>query len=370
MPSVDLDELVQRVQTGPWPQRIAAVRAVPAEFPGKEHQAVYAEVARSFYVENLAPHFHIVPWPEAYRDRAGFLAGYQAAHAATAGFTKTTPAEIEAGITADSRSVRTFRLILGYTPRELAEALSQFGGVKVGDAAIGQLESGGAVTLRLAPVVSALAQLISEVVAGQGGYAVSQDLRDKGFRGKTDKPDTDQGWASVANWAKNGVPYEELLYQRWYGGAFRQLQDAGGSLKGDILEDATEQLFNDNKVPYVRTVPGTQATAGQRFGVQVQPAPDFILHDGSTARGLLECKSAGDGGTARDKAGRFGALRREAQRLGGIPVLAVLEGLGWRRLNDALGPVVRDCDGRVFMPGNLGDLLHVDPVRDLIGLAA
>jgi len=119
----------------------------------------------------------------------------------------------------------------------------------------------------------------------------------------------------------------------------------------------------------VPTVPGTQATAGRRFGVQVQPAPDFILHDGSTARGLLECKSAGDGGTARDKAGRFGALRREAQRLGGIPALAVLEGLGWRRLNDALGPVVRDCDGRVFIPGNLSDLLDVDPVRDLIGTA-
>lgn len=366
---MDVDELVEKVQKGTWPQRVAAVRSVPAEFAGKDHQAVYATVARRFYVGHLAPHFHIVPWPDAYRDRAGFLAGYQAAYDGTAGFTKTTPDDIEAAIEADTRSLRAFRLILGYSPKELAEALGQFTNVKVGDATISRLETGAQVTPRLQRVVIALGKLISEAVDGTGAYTVSKDLRDKGFRGKTDKPDTESGWASVADWAENGVPYHELLYQRWYGGAFRQLQDAGGTLKGDILEDATEQLFKDNKVPYVRTVPGTQTTAGRKFGVQVQPAPDFILHDGSTARGLLECKSAGDGGTARDKAGRFGSLRREAQRLGGIPVLAVLEGLGWRRLNDALGPVVRDCDGRVFMPGNLTDLLDVDPVRDLIGLA-
>ena len=159
------------------------------------------------------------------------------------------------------------------------------------------------------------------------------------------------------------------LYQRFYGGAFRQLQDAGGSRKGDILEEATELLFSENGVPYVRTLPGTQATAGEPFGITVQPAPDFILHDGTTARGLLECKSAGDGGTARDKAGRFSNLRREAQRLGGIPVIAVLEGLGWRRVNDALGPVVRDCDGRVFTMSNLSDLLEVEPVAGLRGTA-
>ncbi len=30
---------------------------------------------------------------------------------------------------------------------------------------------------------------------------------------------------TVAEFARDGVPYSELLYQRFYGGAFRQLQD-------------------------------------------------------------------------------------------------------------------------------------------------
>lgn len=366
---METNELVDAVVAGSWPERVAAIRSVPAEFPGKEHPRVYAEVARSYYMANLGPHFHIIPWPAGYRDRDAFIGGYDSAFAATNGFTKTDPDTIAEAIQRDPRSLRTFRLVLGYSPKELSEALREFEAVSLGDASINRLEGGGELSARAAPAIAALGRLISHVVDGAGGYAVSDELRDRGFLGKTDKPDTEVGWGSVAAFAAKGVPYHELLYQRWYGGAFRQLQDAGGSLKGNILEDATAALFIESRVPFVRTVPGTQSMAGNQFGVTVQPAPDFILHDGSTARGLLECKSAGDGGTARDKAARFSTLRREANRLGGIPVLAVLEGLGWRRVNDALGPVVRDCDGRVFMPGNLNELLAVDPVRDLIGFA-
>ncbi|MBA2318364.1 MAG: hypothetical protein H0V93_11410 [Euzebyales bacterium] len=64
-------------------------------------------------------------------------------------------------------------------------------------------------------------------------------------------------------------------------------------------------------------------------------------------RAMLEAKAANDGGTARDKAARFRMLRTEAQRLGGMPVFALLAGLGWTRTADALGPVVAACDGRV-----------------------
>ena len=72
---------------------------------------------------------------------------------------------------------------------------------------------------------------------------------------------------------------------------------------------------------------------------------------------MLECKLTNDGGTARDKALRYGRLREESVRLGGIPLLAVLGGLGWTRVNDTLGPVVRDCDGRVFSVSNLPEML-------------
>lgn len=364
---MDLDELIKKVTSGTWEDRIAAIRAVPAEFPGREHSAVYAEVGRRFYVDKLAPHFHIVPWPESYADRTAFFEAYEAARSGTDDFTNIEPSDIEATITNGPRSLLIFRLLMGYTQQELADISKAFETDALSKSAIGRLEAGGAVTARTAPAVAGVARLISAIVSGQGGYSVSDELRDKGFRAKTDKPDTVAGWATVSQFAKDGVPYSELLYQRFYGGAFRQLQDAGGSRKGDILEDATEALFRDNGVPYVRTVPGTQATAGRPFGITVQPAPDFIIHDTHTARALLECKSAGDGGTARDKAGRFASLRGESQRLGGIPVIAVLEGLGWRRVNDALGPVVRDCDGRVFTMGNLSELLEVEAIRTLVG---
>jgi len=98
----------------------------------------------------------------------------------------------------------------------------------------------------------------------------------------------------------------------------------------------------------------------------VKPAPDFVVHDANgVVKALLECKQVNDGGTARDKAGRFGSLRAEAMRLGGVPVFAILAGLGWRRTADALGPVVRDTDGRVFTVQTLAEMMTVEPFPGL-----
>ena len=307
----------------------------------------------------------MIPWPEKYRDRDAFDTAYGAAAAATNNFRDVSAETILAAIEAAPASLRIFRLIIGYTPGELAETAKQLAGAAISKGAIERMEDGHPASTRGLKALPTLTQLLAAIVSGEGGYSVSTELQKSGFRGKTNKPDTRNGWATVEQFHRNGVPYSELLYQRFYGGAFRQLQDAGGAAKGGIVEDAVEVLFKELGVPYIRTVPGTQASAGARFGITVRPAPDFIIHDGNAARGLLECKSAGDGGTARDKAGRFGILNVEAQRLGGIPVLAVLEGLGWRRLNDALGPVIRACDGRVFSLSNVGELAQVDPIRDL-----
>ena len=81
---------------------------------------------------------------------------------------------------------------------------------------------------------------------------------------------------------------------------------------------------------------------------------------------MLECKGTNNGGTARDKALRFRTLREESIRLGGIPLIAVLGGLGWARVNDALGPVVRDTEGRVFTLATLNSMLEVAPFPSLV----
>jgi hypothetical protein len=71
----------------------------------------------------------------------------------------------------------------------------------------------------------------------------------------------------------------------------------------------------------------------------------------------------------RREASRFNSLRAEAARLGGVPVFAVLSGLGWRRARDALGPVVRDTDGRIFTIANLSEMLSADPFPQLVASA-
>lgn len=189
-----------------------------------------------------------------------------------------------------------------------------------------------------------------------------------GLTSKLEKPDTAQGWDSVRSYATQGVPLPTFLHQRHYGGAFRQLLDATSTRRGDLLEDAVELLLADAGVPFIRTGSHNQAEIETRFGVTVRPAPDFVFFDDSdTLRGLLESKGANDGGTARDKASRFRSLREEAARLGGVPLFAMLGGLGWTRVGDALGPVVRDTDGRVFTLATLADILSVDPLPTLIG---
>lgn len=154
------------------------------------------------------------------------------------------------------------------------------------------------------------------------------------------------------------------------GGSFRQLLDATSTKRGNLLEDAVEELFTEHGIPYVRTGSHNQADIAKRFEIHVAPAPDFVVYDSAgSLRAMLECKLVNDGGTARDKALRFERLRAESIRLGGVPLLAVLAGLGWSRVNDTLGPVVRDTDGRVFTLSNLDDMLSVAPFPSLVGTA-
>lgn len=189
------------------------------------------------------------------------------------------------------------------------------------------------------------------------------------LRKKQRKPDTMQGWPTVVGFAADGVSYSTFLHQRHYGGAFRQVLDATSEKRGNLIEDAVEELFIATGVPYVRTGSHNQVEIEKRFEVAVRPAPDFVVFDDAdTLRGFLECKGANDGGTARDKALRFRTLRDESVRLGGVPLLAVLGGIGWTRVNDTLGPVVRDCDGRVFTLANLPEMLTVQPFPTLVGL--
>jgi len=310
----------------------------------------------------LVPDFGYIHWRREY-ELDEFIPVYDSAFRLSMGFTKTSLEEITKVLTDDPRSVRVFRLLLGLTGQEFASACAflpksnpPFG---LSLSSLRSMEAG-----KTAPLTSirTAATIVHLGKSGELFPPVEPPLR-----AKTDKPDTREGWASVQHMAALGVPFSVFLHQRYYGGAFRQLLDSTSTTRGNVLEDEVAMLLTKAGISFVQTGSANQAEISERFGLTVRPAPDFVIYDHlGSLRAMIECKQSNDGGTARDKASRFRSLRDEAHRLGGVPVFAVLSGLGWKRAADALGPVIRDTDGRVFMPGYLPEILRCDPLPGLI----
>jgi hypothetical protein len=349
-----------------WDDRVRLVRQVPESYGVAQHAVVYAAVAEQVYKPHLSAMFAHVPWREDY-ELAPFKQAYQEAYAQTEGFTKVSEEQLRDALVHSPRSLRVFRMLLGYTADELGATVTVHLAEKGNPQEIGKgrilgVENGRPPSTALA---TALAEVVNRLVTGAMWGEAEEPLRPK-----LAKPDTASGWASVRQFATAGVPFDVYLHQRFYGGAFRQLLDATSSVRGNLLELPVVELFDEHGVPFLRTGAHNQAEIEERFGLTVRPAPDFVVFDeNDTLRAMLECKQVNDGGTARDKAGRFRSLRQEGMRLGGVPLFAVLDGLGWRRTNDALGPVVRDTDGRVFTLGTVGDMLLTQPFPQLVSRA-
>lgn len=352
-------EQIRRAET--WDQRVQAIRRVP-ELHGQSVQpAIYAAIAQELYVPALAPQFAYIPSREDY-ELPAFQSAYRSAQELTEGFTLVTPGHIAHCLTEAPQTLAVFRTIIGYTPGEFAVAVSEVraerGNTRVSQQRIKSIEAGAAGDEELA---TDCARTIDRLILREMWAPAPE-----GLRTKLDKPDTQGGWESVRKAAREGVPYDVLLHQRHYGGAFRQLLDATSGQRGELLEQPVDLLLAQAGVPFIRTGPHNQGEIANRFGLTVRPAPDFVVFsEPSTLRAMIECKQANDGGTARDKAARYRSLRTEGTRLGGVPVFAVLDGLGWERVNDALGPVVRDTDGRVFTLSTLEQMLDVQPFPQL-----
>jgi hypothetical protein len=357
--------IAEQVAIAPsWDARVALIRKVPESFGKAQHQAVYAAIAERVYVPAVTADFGYVHWRPDY-ELAPLEAAYADAASATRGFQDVSLAHLERVITSHPATLQVFRLLLGLTSAEFAEACSVVAGTApFTKTAVRSVEAG----LRPSGNVAAIcAAVIGQMMRG---HLFPPPPGGTSLRSKIDKPDTAAGWDSVRQYAADGVPLSMFLHQRAYGGAFRQLLDATSTQRGNVLETPVEELLKVEGIPNLRTGSHNQSEIATRFQLTVRPAPDFVVFDNRTdsLRAILECKGASDGGTARDKAARFGTLRAEAQRLGGVPVFAVLGGVGWRRTGDALGPVVRDTDGRVFTLATLPEMLTVEPLPSLRGL--
>lgn len=362
-----VSETIERIVEAPdWNQRIAQIRLIPQRHGTGEHTRIFAEVARRLYMPHLAPDFayiHEAPFYE----KEYFHEAYVAAYNATSGFLRISEDDMTGTIQNNPQTLLIFRTILGLTREEFAHsttlAAMSTGLPSLSPAKVDSMERHGSTTSEMQ--ARAGARTVLRVMDGSlFGEPPS------GLLSKLSKPDTEHGWESVRKFAEGGVPLSTFLHQRHYGGAFRQVLDATSTQRGKLIEDAVETLFNRHRIPFLQTGSNNQAEIASRFEVRVTPAPDFVVFDSAgSLRAMLECKGTNNGGTARDKALRFARLREESIRLGGIPLIAVLGGMGWTRVNDALGPVVRDTEGRVFTLSTLDSLLQVAPFPSLVNTA-
>lgn len=176
-----------------------------------------------------------------------------------------------------------------------------------------------------------------------------------------DKRDTTNGWVTVGADAA-GVPYSALLYQRYVGGVWRQVQDAYSEVKGDnLLEIPISKLFDDAHIPYYRTPSGVSgaSAAAAKFGLS--PGPDFVLpEDAPTViieAKIGEAKIGEDGGTVRDKASRIKNLADFAHGRG-LLACAVVDGKGWSERPTALADVIIATGGRTYTLSTLPQILE------------
>jgi hypothetical protein len=380
------------VGAGTWAQRIAQIRLIPQRHGTEDYVGIYAAIAKTLYMPHLAPDFAYIHESPFY-ETAHFFPAYEEADRLTAGFTSVSEADLTRALTECPDTLLVFRTLLGLTKEEFAHSsllaaephdleplsASQIDGMErtglkertnSAEAAPEpepepkkRTKKPTAATAKRTRQALVAAKTIAEVMDG----TLFGDAP-PGLRNKQQKPDTTRGWDSVREYASSGVPLKVFLHQRHYGGAFRQVLDATSSRRGDLIEDAVEALFTTAGVSFIRTGSHNQADIARRFEVHVTPAPDFVVFDPTddSLKAMLECKGTNNGGTARDKALRFARLRNESVRLNGVPLFAVLGGIGWARINDALGPVVRDTDGRVFTLSTLNSMLEVAPFPSLI----
>jgi hypothetical protein len=361
MPDIDAT-VSQIVEAEAWNTRVRLIQQIPEEYGRARLPDVYAKLAQKLYVPELAPDFAYIHWRERL-ELAAVQVPYEQAYAVTEGFTNVTPDDLLHCLHFYPSTTRIFRLILAYTMSELAAAATlvaaELGVDPVAENQILIMEEGRRGKARSETI---LAETFARGVAGN--LFPPPPFPDQ--RSKQDRPDLADGWETIRQYAREGVPLPVYLHQRYYGGAFAQVSNSTSSARGNILEDEVVRTLTEARIPFLRTGQTDQGEIARRFNLTVHPAPDFVIYDShGSLRGMLECKAINNGGTARDKASRFGILRTEADRLGGPPVFAVLGGLGWARTKDALGPVVRDCDGRVFTLTTLPGMLTVDPLPSI-----
>lgn len=367
--SLSDDERTILKEAGANPSPIDRQRAVGIYLAkSKSDQAKAGDLLVEGFLSHLRPSFHLIPKGDSMADEKSFTDAYTALFRGTEGFSRTDAGSLAAVLQRTPAVLAPLRMIVGLTHNELAVAitLSDQDARSSGEA----LRRFERTPLReeVSPKHAQLAATIAKAITD----AMSREIlaippsAAAYFHSKLDKRDTRDGWSSVRTDAA-GVPYSALLYQRYVGGVWRQVQDAYSEVKGDaVLEYPLRDLLDKHDIAYHHTKPGASGAreTAERYGMS--PGPDFVIPDESPTV-VVEAKVGEDGGTVRDKAARISSMTSAANARG-LRACALVEGKGWMERAAALLEVVVATQGRTYTLSTLSHILELPEIRVLRGL--
>ena len=294
-----------------------------------------------------------------------FDTAYQTLARHTNSFLNVDRQSLRVALTTDPSTLAPLRMILGFTYNELAWAmkLTRPGTTTRGDT-LRKFERNPAPRQMASKRSELVETLVATVLAIMNGSILQvPPAVQQFFHSKLEKRDTSDGWRTVATDA-GGVPYSALLYQRYVGGVWRQVQDAYSEVKGDrLLERPIANLFDDHGIPYYRSASGATGAARTAEIFGFSPGPDFVLPE-ETPTVIVESKVGEDGGTVRDKAARIKNMADMAKARG-LLACAVVDGKGWSERINALADVVIATEGRTYTLTTLPQLLEIPEIAAL-----
>lgn len=178
-------DLVERVAMAEsWDARVALVRRIPEEHGLASQSGVYADIAERVYAPHVSADVGYVHWRDDYEmeplDKAYSLSALR-----TNDFHAVTAEQLRSVILEEPTTLRVFRLMLGLTTAEFAEATAMVSIASLRKGTVNSIEAGRRPSL---PQASACATVIDQMMTGELFPPGVPPLRSK-----IQKPDTIEG---------------------------------------------------------------------------------------------------------------------------------------------------------------------------------
>lgn len=318
-------------------------------------------------IEGLQSFFVIMPKGSGFVEFSRFQQAYQILRNGTADFEDFSPEKVLTIVQREPLALVVLRTILGFSPPELASVARVTTGIEVDQSSARRLDKRARDGQPLLGRTSAKTQQQVTALVHTAVQHIKKGAPDVsgGVIHRLDKADTREGIRSVVRFAREGVAYEVLLYERLLGRPFATHRDAVSEKVGDVLEDAIQAKLNASRVPHHKTI------VAERFE-DMDQAPDFLVPDQFRPNVVLEAKLAEDDGTARDKVTRVQHLAelRDQRLRSGVPtfeVIACVDGRGFGIRREDVKKLLISTNGKLFTLQTMEQLVDHTSLKNYRG---